>query len=356
MSRCLHYSARHDGGGNSWFSKLNLRGSDWQSKYVRADVAFEIITVLALVGITIWAFTVQKRSSTARSLFRWFLAAIAFAIINFIWTIINAILNEECASVEQLYIIFELIFVSLRLVSDILLLAAVSTLLVSCMSTIRVARPRSTTQASAIHLGLCGALGLLWLIVLSLDLAYWVRRKEEDDYKTTADIYNANLKVNFVYELLYMIVVVQILIWGVVLLVSSKARLAAKRTPTILLLIITISLSIRQIWLLVIDGVYYLDAGSRYYRYESEQVAFAQQMFYYFCTVIAYATLVAAMSHLQSESAVVDHDDNEKDDIFHRPADTIPHLVVPEPSSKRESFRDHSQDPIWVEPQGVRDV
>ncbi|KAI4172370.1 MAG: hypothetical protein LQ343_003629 [Gyalolechia ehrenbergii] len=345
MSRCYDLTYNDQRDGSSWFTKYHLAGgSDWENKHQRANIAFQIITVLALLCISIGSFTVRNKSSTARRLFIWFLAAVSFAIIGLTWSFIDAILNEECVSVQQIYLIFEIVFLCLPYVADILLLVAVSILMTSCIA-------RTTSKVSPVHLALCGLLGIFCLVLLALQLVFNVKAVEGGG----TEIYNllsAILRIHFAFDLLYLIIVVEILIFGIVVLYSSRGDPAKSKTPKILLVVIGIFLFIRQIWATVIDGIYNFDNNTLIYEVQREEIRLARQMFYYLCTVIVYAALVASMQHLQlqaEESAVTE-------DVHQAIAEPIPYLPVPpEPSRKRDSFRDHSQDPIYIGPE-VRDV
>ena len=102
-------------------------------------------------------------------------------------------------------------------------------------------------------------------------------------------------------------------------------------------------LFIRQIWTTVIDGIYEFGAVRDIIHVSSDKVWFANHMFYYICTIVAFAALVAAMSRLPDDQP------REIDDT--QQADPIPRLAEPVEHWKRDSLRDHSQDPIWVGPE-----
>lgn len=87
-------------------------------------------------------------------------------------------------------------------------------------------------------------------------------------------------------------------------------------------------------WITVTDGLYTLGGENRYERTPSTQVLFARQMFYYVCTVIAYAALVAVGSRLGPSG------ENMTEENIPRPA-------APEPSSKRDSIKDRPEDLVY---------
>ncbi|KAL8711133.1 MAG: hypothetical protein Q9225_007170 [Loekoesia sp. 1 TL-2023] len=284
---------------------------------------------------------------------------------NFTWSFIHVILHEEQVYVEQLYIIFDVIFLSLRYVAEILLLAAVLTLMMSCMAVAANTRLRTTIRASAAHLVLCGVLGVFWLVILALKLTFYIQCVQGTG-NHFRQISNAVLKLNFVYDLLYLIIVFGILAWGTVLLISSTSGNGINRkvsetglflcqstvinllaqTSTVFFFAISIPLFIRQIWNTTIDGTYNLSVPVSIYHIESEKVWLANQLFYYVCTIVAYAALVAIIRRLQGESVAAE-------DIYQ--VNPIPSLATPQASWKGESLRDHSQDPIYNGPK-VRDV
>ncbi|KAI4120292.1 MAG: hypothetical protein LQ338_007116, partial [Usnochroma carphineum] len=341
-AKCFASSA-NTGGMLAKSGRILFRAA-WRDQYDRANIAFAIIIVLALFGMMSWNFTIRKGTPTARKLSIWFTAAISFAIVYFTWSFIDWVLNEEFVSVEQIYRLFDIIFVSFSYVADILLLAAVLTLMVSCMVSANIIKPRQISMVSNIHLALFGVLGLFWLVILALRIAL-VAEDVENTCKNYVSIANAAAKLDFVLQLLYLIVVFEFLIWGVVLLSSSKAGVAGRQTPTIALVIISSALFIRQILHTVIDGIFNIGSAEAL-RHHLRQVLFANNMFYYICTIIVYAVLVAVMGRLREDSR----------EVGKHEADSVPRLSAPEPSWERSSLRNHSQDPIRNGPAVVRDV
>lgn len=119
-----------------------------------------------------------------------------------------------------------------------------------------------------------------------------------------------------------------------------------------MIVLIGILLFIRQMWITVLDGLYNLGTEDADFRVESDRLAFANSMFYYVCTILAYAALVAAMFGLQTGSS---SENGENGQAGHQ-AGHISSLVAPVPSWNRESLRDDSQDPIYNGPEMVRSV
>ncbi|KAL8940330.1 MAG: hypothetical protein Q9211_002343 [Gyalolechia sp. 1 TL-2023] len=334
MSTCRYFTYTEDIQGASWLTEYHLSGgSDWEKKHQRASIAFQIITILALLGISIRAFIVRRTSPAARALFPWFIAAVSFAIPDLTWSTINVILNKECV-----YLAFETIFLYFRYVANLLFLAAVSILMKSFIA-------RTTSKVWAIHLALCGILIVLCLVLLAPQLAYHIRLVQDSD-TANDDIYKAILSIQFAYDLLYLTVVVDILALGLVLLFSLRDGQAQRKTPKIIFLLIGIALFVRQMWLVVIDGVYTSDPNPIIYQGQRDDVRLARQIFYDLGTIIVSAALVASMNSLQpqAEEPAVTKD-------MHRLAgEPIPYFPSrPEPSwGRRESYYDDLPEPISV--------
>ncbi|KAI4085860.1 MAG: hypothetical protein LQ348_005339 [Seirophora lacunosa] len=332
-----------------WLRKTYLgRGSGWDP-YVLAGIVFEIITVLALVGILVWSGFARKRLSQSRSVTLCFTLAIWFAIISFAWIALTAILAESSAVVLELYSIFDIIIRSFRTVADILLLVTVLLSIGAYMTNAGAGGPSSSFKPMAKKLALCGPiLGIFWLVVLALQLALLVQIVEGKE-NNLLDVFNALLKIHFVYDLLYLIVVFGICCWTLVLSRSARGSTGPRaKAPIILFVIIGLSLFTRQIWFTVTDGLFLLSTDNSSSNRPSGALNFARQMFYYICTVIAYAALVAVGSRREAHGEnTVSENGNEAG---------VPRVAAPEPSWKRESYSNHSQDPIHNGPQVTRDV
>lgn len=109
--------------------------------------------------------------------------------------------------------------------------------MISCMAVAANTNPRTTSRASAAQLALCGVLGVFWLVILALRLTFYIQCVEGTG-NHFRQIINAVLKLNFVYDLLCLIVVFGILIWSTVLLISSTSgngvnRKVSKTAPSV---------------------------------------------------------------------------------------------------------------------------
>ncbi|KAL8966957.1 MAG: hypothetical protein Q9197_005694 [Variospora fuerteventurae] len=218
-------------------------------------------------------------------------------IISFTWVTVTAVLIESSVSVLRLYYIFGVLITSLRYMADILLLAAVVASIGSYTTNSIANGPGPTLEPRVTNF--VSILSLFWLVLLALQLAVIVQRIEDR---------GGNMRD-----------------------ISSAER----RVPNALFLIIGLSLFARHMWITVTDGLYTLGAeDDRSERTASTQVLFARQMFYYVCTVIAYAALVAVGSRLgpPRENMIEEN---------------IPRPAAPEPSPKRESFRDRPEDLVY---------
>ena len=130
--------------------------------------------------------------------------------------------------VERLYDIFNDVFSFFSYIAETLLLAATLTLMMFCMAVSGTSRSRKASKVTIAHLALCGVLGIFWLVILTLEIAFLVECVD-DTGTSRFKIYNAAAKVNFVYDLLYLVVVLEILGWGSVLLCTSGRRSRPER-------------------------------------------------------------------------------------------------------------------------------
>ncbi|KAL8706680.1 MAG: hypothetical protein Q9201_000314 [Fulgogasparrea decipioides] len=376
MSHChrsyYHYS--HNRAGSSWFTKGTLTGaSAWESDYERANIAFEIITVLCLLAICIWGITSPKQSPAARKLFVWFITSIVFAIMSvslvafaceatpdrvslilttgnyrfFLWSTINWILNVECARVQQLYFIFVAIFNSFEYLFNTFLLFAIFIHLIP----LTPLAPK--TPALRLHFLFCGLLFLLWLVALALSLAFDINGvigTSDNEF----EIDDAERKVILVYNLLYLLAALEVLGLGVMVFTSSRGSYMKRKLYQVFLCFVGIPLLIRQIWITAID---LNNNFNIYYKTRRRHLWFANNMFYYICTIAIYAALAFVIKHL-----VELEDDNDLTGDEHEVRSvvqsTIPRAAAGglESGWKRDSMRDHAQDPIYNGPEVVREV
>ncbi|KAL8945488.1 MAG: hypothetical protein Q9183_008076, partial [Haloplaca sp. 2 TL-2023] len=206
-----------------WLEVTTLPGgSDWESDYSRATVALTFITIFALIGICIWAVKAPKRTLAARRIYRWFLAAIITRIIYFFWTAIDTIIAEECAPIQQVYRIFDVLFISLDILSLILLLATIFITLVPLKTSNggfhheqpTLSRPQKN------HLVFCGFLLLIWLVILGLVLANTIQIVEGTGYGTYPG--PAAVRVSLVFSVLYLLAAIYVLIMGIIILPKYK--------------------------------------------------------------------------------------------------------------------------------------
>ncbi|KAL8686938.1 MAG: hypothetical protein Q9218_006755 [Villophora microphyllina] len=342
-----HYSfSEHD--GMSFTDKYRLRGSQWRDHYDRANIAFIFITLLVLFGSCLWSIVAKKQSPVARKTLVWFIPAVVFAIIVFLWTAINLILVEECASVERLFIIFQAIFGSFQFLMNIFLLAAAYTFLIPLTSFGKAAlNRRSTSPILAAHLAFCGLLVIFWLVFLSLQLRLDV---ESTLYvgNDSDEIFNAMGIINFVFDLLYLLACIEVILLATSFLTTCQGR--NKQIATIFLIAISIPLFIRSVWDIVLDG---MNAFDDYAAALNPRLVFARNIFWYICNIAIYAALAFSISRLEADDEV------EAEDF--QPAvveqQTVPRVTGGSVSGwDRASMRDHSQDPIYNGPEMVRDV
>lgn len=135
------------------------------------------------------------------------------------------VLVEQCARVEQLYIIFDDILLSLFSLADALLLATIFTYLIPLTPFARnntVGR-RAMSPPLMMHLGFCGLLSLFWIIIMCVSLAFSIQGVlSTGDYQL--DTLNALWKLQLVYDILYLIAALEVLALSAAVLSSPKGH------------------------------------------------------------------------------------------------------------------------------------
>lgn len=77
---------------------------------------------------------------------------------------------------------------------------------------------------AGLHYVLCRVLVLFWLFSLALHTALFVELITDTIVKTNDPLYNLARRISLVYDLLYFLVIVEVLIWGFVILSSKESR------------------------------------------------------------------------------------------------------------------------------------
>lgn len=331
----------------------------WANKYRRANIANGIIAILVLCGISTWALLLRTTSSTAKSQFRWFMAAITFSIISRTWDCIVAILIDDCENASPTYLVFAIILLWFRTIAEILLLAAFMTQMVSFLNITGVYKLRSTPRKTVFHYFLCRMLLLVWAFSLACQTAYFAERI--NDGLDDNSFFNLARISRLVYDLLYLVVIAEVLIWGFMILSSSEDGQPRLRIRRNFFLAIGTLLIVRQVWTIVIDCIINSNNSDAIYGTQRIPVRFARQTFYDLCTILAFASLFANMRRMHPQQGTPDM----PLETINRPgaaklsppaAEPIPFLPVPaEPHWKRNSYKDRSQDPIYCGPE-VTDV
>ncbi|KAI4095261.1 MAG: hypothetical protein LQ339_007320 [Xanthoria mediterranea] len=360
---------------NSWTSKYTLHGgSAWESPYQRAILAFEIIMVIALAATLVFSILSRKTARAAKAMFAWFLATLSVMLFTSIFNFINIILNEECVSVQQVYLIFNVIFSSLRYLADVLLLATTFTYLIP-----RSILTRHATQSSRnlgptlLHLLFCGLLGLFWLVITVILLAVVIQQVRDTGIVSNFDLINGVRKLDFTYNLLYFFAALEIVALAVMRLTSrtkdpngSNEPTNSKRHPLLFLVLISLPLLIRSIWQLAIAARYELQ-DSIIVGLQREQLRLAQLLFYFLCTTLIYIGLALVIKQLGAETPftnAMQETEEEKGKaglgpeipIMRAAAAPTPKLQPFDPYAPSQNSgsgrlsRDHSEDPIYNGP------
>ncbi|KAI4099052.1 MAG: hypothetical protein L6R37_006157 [Teloschistes peruensis] len=333
----------------SWFTNVRIPGgSDWKSDYDRANIAFVFITLIVLIASCLWAAVVKKPSPAARKTFVWFMPAIVFAIIVYIWTAIGVIIIEECALVEQLYYIFDSILGSFQILEFAFLLAAIYIFVIpfTRFSGSAVLGSRSSMSPMlAGHLAFCGLLIIFWLVIFSLQLALVVQGVK-DVGGDSEGIYKAFVRTNFTFDLLYLLGSIEVIVLSASFFTTCTGR--NKQIAALFLFGVSVPLFILYLWIIVINGITTFD----YYFGLTPQVLFAHNLFVQICTMAIFASFAFVMTRFQL-------DDEAQTDSFQP---TVVQQHAPrvagglEPGWDRSSTRDHSQDPIYNGPELRHDV
>ncbi|KAL8657416.1 MAG: hypothetical protein Q9226_001930 [Calogaya cf. arnoldii] len=357
MARCSGSSLRGDYDSNA----------GWTSQYGRATLAFEIIMALALLSTLIFSSTNRKRISAAKQLYICFLVAISLMIFTSTFHITDTILNEECLRVQNVYLIFEIIFLLLKYLADALLLAAIFIYLIP-----RSILTRQFTQSSPskgptyLHLLPCALLGLFWLVLTILYLILI------NTVISTSGLVSGVRKLDFTYNLIYFLASLEIIVLAVMRLTSSRSKAGResvqtsenKKSPLFFLLFISLPLLIRSIWGLAISARFNL--SSDFFALENPALRLVQQLFYYLCTTLIYLGLALIVKNLSSEPTFTNMGQSSEEEGKAGLGPEIPVMRVAAPvedlrpfdphASPRENSRgsrlsrDHSQDPIYNGP------
>ncbi|KAL8870618.1 MAG: hypothetical protein Q9174_003379 [Haloplaca sp. 1 TL-2023] len=358
MPRCSYGSNLYKRSSSPWTSKGRLTGgTQWLSDLRRAEVALSFITLLALVGICVWSFTVQKRTNGARRLWYWFLPAVALNIVYYLWTAISIIMEEECAKVAGVYLIFDAILGSLQGLGLIILLAGIFNELVAQKSAngadTHKSGQRVMPQQKMIHLGYCGLLFLLWLVTLCLGIAITVQFHEGTGSNLDGQS-EAAFRLILALSSLYLIATVYALVTSVTLL--SRPQGKDKKTSIIILALVAISLLVIGIWEVAITTTRYNFAfNDELPEVNLGNLVFAGFVFGVVCIIVVFVGVVLMIKGAYPEE---DNTASQDDGMV------VP-VIGPTPAPREvelsgpwnhESMRDHSQDPIYYGPNGGHHV
>ncbi|KAL8678652.1 MAG: hypothetical protein Q9186_005007 [Xanthomendoza sp. 1 TL-2023] len=273
---------------------------------------------------------------------------------TFTWHSINRILNEECLRVQQVYIIFDVLFSSLRYLAEVLFLATIYTYLIPRSILATASHPSQGARKKSppvllLHLVLCSVLALFWLFMIALTLAYVIQSLFGGGLVSTLGLIDGTRKLIFVFYLFYFLAAVEILALAVLALMAARSKGNSKvpqrgrKTPLLFLTTITLPLLIRTTWQLAITATYNL-RDLYYSPPEPEKVNLAQQLFYYACTVVVFAGLVSVMVVMVREEEEEEVVNGEREDGM------VGGVVEGARVGRERGERDHSQDMIYNGP------
>ena len=307
---------------------------------------------------------------------------------------INIILNEECVSVQQVYLIFSVIFTSLGYLADVLLLATTFVYLIP-----RSILTRHATQSAKnlgptlLHFLFCGLLGLFWLVITVILLAVVIQQVRDTGIVSNFDLINGLRKLDFTYNLLYFFAALEIVALAVMKLTSRARDPNGSNEPTntkrvcepvdhpihlnpslttdvqqslLFLILISLPLFVRSVWQLTIAARYELQNNISV-GFEREQLRLAQMLFYYLCTTLIYIGLALVIKQLGAETPFTnDMPETEEEKgkaglspeipIMRAAAAPTPNLQPFDPYAPSQNSgsgrlsRDHSEDPIYNGP------
>ncbi|KAL8736137.1 MAG: hypothetical protein Q9181_002527 [Wetmoreana brouardii] len=201
------------------------------------------------------------------------------------------------------------------------------------------------TPVLRLHLIFCGLLLLLWLVALALGLAFNINGVSGTS-NNEFEIFDAQRKVILVYNMLYLLAALEILFLGVVVFSSAQGNNMKRKLYQVFLCFVGIPLLIRQIWVTAID--LNNNFGS-YHKAERRRVWFANNVFYYICTIAIYAALAFMIKYL-----VDFEDENDLTGNEHKVGSVAAGAL--ELGWNRNSMKDHPQDPIYGGPEVVREA
>ncbi|KAL9584591.1 MAG: hypothetical protein Q9212_002025 [Teloschistes hypoglaucus] len=329
------------GESSSWFAKVRLLGSGsaWKSDYDRASIAFLFITLVVLIASCLSVAVVKKPSPVARKTVVWFMPSVVFAIIVCLWNAVDLILIQECARVEQLYIIVDSILSSFYVLEFACLLAAIYTFVIPSTrlgGSAMLGGKRSMSPMLGGHLAFCGLLIIFWMVGISLGLALDVQIVKGVGGDGEG-VFKALLRTSFTYDLLYLLGSIEVIVLSASFFTTCTGR--TKQIAVLFLFGVSVPLFIDSLWSTVFGGI----SNFNYNDGLTRQVLFARKMFYYICTMAIFASFAFVLNRSQP-------DDDAQTGSFQPAVDqqNAPRVAGGlEPGWDRSSTRDHSQDPIY---------
>ncbi|KAL8669213.1 MAG: hypothetical protein Q9168_006184, partial [Polycauliona sp. 1 TL-2023] len=290
----LRRSSGGDGDGPSgigntpWGQTIEL-GWGFGDPYDRAHLVFQIIGLVGIVAIIIWAMTIEKSHEPNKKLFKWWafwLSAIAIFVymaINFTVTIIFAVAEK----VQIVFLLVITIIYELSYLADISLLLALYILLPYCTPypSRTGDKPRMAKNLRIVH-------GLLLLLLMVLRLIALASRIQGQVEVVIGDPYDYRLilrnvgRIATTYAILLVFGALEILGWSVMGLIKKRPRHG--KTHLILLSSIALPLLLRSLYIMA-DAIHTNLLG----HLPSEPLLLATDLIYNLLTIVIYAGIVA---------------------------------------------------------------
>ncbi|KAI4256786.1 MAG: hypothetical protein L6R42_006020 [Xanthoria sp. 1 TBL-2021] len=262
---------------------------------------------------------------------------------------IDVILTKECLRVQQVYLIFSVIFISLSYLADALLLATAFTYLIPRSILTRQSIQSLRKQGPVLlHILFCGLLGLFWLVIPILYLAVIIQQVIQTGIVGNFELVNGVRKLDFTYNLFHFFAALELV---------ALAVMRRPKTPSG-------SIEPTDDRKLAIAGYDFRDIF--FVGIEEEALRLLHMLFYYLCTTLFYFGLALIIRHPGAETFFVDNvHEAEEEDGKAGLGPEIPIMQVAAPAKDVQAFdphapsrnsrlsrlsRDHSQDPIYNGP------
>ncbi|KAL8903897.1 MAG: hypothetical protein Q9171_007240 [Xanthocarpia ochracea] len=262
----------------------------------RAQLAFQVIGLIGIVAIIIWATMFKKHHEPTKRVFKWwaFWLSVFAVFVYFAINIANTIIYEVAEEVQVIYYLVRTIIVEASTLAEISLLLVIYLLLPHCSShpSRHGDRPRMAKALRIGHAIFLFILLALWLSMFALRIRYQVEFVTGNPwnwrlFRRTTD------RISTTYTIVYFLGTLEILAWSIM----SAMRFLKERTDRgqvqlFMLALIAIPLLLRSTFIM---GVVVSDYRGRLTG--GRGIWLASEIIYILTTLAIYAGIVAIGRH-----------------------------------------------------------